>query len=178
MIDKASGAAHDFTTRIGERQVIPGGVGEFKILEYQPHLTFGGQDIGAGLQVELTLTGKPPETILLPLHFPNFDKMRGGALLFTVTGQKQQTFSPTEKAERYYTGLQVTKDPGVPIVYAGFITMLVGFVISFFMSHQMVAVEIVREGAGCRITVSGVSNRNQLGMDRKVERLAARLQQN
>nr|MDJ0803092.1 cytochrome c biogenesis protein ResB [Desulfobacterales bacterium] len=76
------------------------------------------------------------------------------------------------------TGLQVTKDPGVPIVYAGFITMLVGFVISFFMSHQMVAVEIVREGAGCRITVSGVSNRNQLGMDRKVERLAARLQQN
>nr|MDJ0989615.1 cytochrome c biogenesis protein ResB [Desulfobacterales bacterium] len=63
-------------------------------------------------------------------------------------------------------------------VYAGFITMLVGFVISFFMSHQMVAVEIVREGAGCRITVSGVSNRNQLGMDRKVERLAARLQQN
>ncbi len=178
VIDKASGAAHDFTTRIGERQVIPGGVGEFKVLEYQPHLTFGGQDIGAGLQVEVTLAGKAPETILLPLHFPNFDKMRGGALFFTVTGQKQQTFSPAEKAERYYTGLQVTKDPGVPIVYAGFITMLVGFVVSFFMSHQMVAVEITPQGAGSRITVAGVSNRNKLGMDRKVERLAALLQQN
>ncbi len=175
VIDKASGATHDFTTRIGERQVIPGGIGEFKILDYQPHLTFGGQDIGAGLQVEVTLTGKAPETILLPLHFPNFDKMRGGTLFFTVTGQQRRAFSPTEKAERYYTGLQVTKDPGVPIVYAGFITMLVGFVISFFMSHQKVAVEISSQGPGSRITVSGVSNRNKLGMDRKVERLAAQL---
>ncbi len=178
VIDKATGAAHDFTTRIGERQVIPGGVGAFKIMEYQPHLTFGGQDLGAGLQVEVTLTGQSPETILLPLHFPNFDRMRGGALFFTVTGQKRQTFSPAEKAERYYTGLQVTKDPGVPIVYAGFITMLVGFVISFFMSHQMVAVEIAPKGSGSRIAVSGVSNRNRLGMDRKVERLAAQLRQN
>ncbi len=178
VIEKASGAAHDFTTRIGERQLIPGGVGEFKVLEYQPHLTFGGQDIGAGLQVEVTRSGQPPETILLPLHFPNFDKMRGGALFFTVTGQKQQTFSPAGKAERYYTGLQVTRDPGVPIVYAGFITMLVGFVISFFMSHQMVAVEITAKGSGSRIAVSGVSNRNRLGMDRKVERLAAQLRPN
>ncbi len=177
VIVKASGAAHDFTTRIGERQEIPGGLGEFKVQEFQPHLTFGGQDIGAGLQVEVTLAGKAPETILLPLHFPNFDKMRGGALFFTVTGQQRQTFNPAEKAERYYTGLQVTRDPGVPIVYAGFITMLVGFVISFFMSHQMLAVEIAPKGAGSRITVSGVSNRNKLGMDRKVERLAARLQQ-
>ncbi len=178
VVDKASGAAHTFTARIGERQVIPGGGGEFKILEYQPHLSFGGQDIGSGLEVEVKRPDQAPVTILLPLHFPNFDKMRGGALFFTVTGQKQQTFNPTAKAERYYTGLQVTKDPGVPIVYAGFITMLVGFVISFFMSHQMVAVEIAPQGNGSRITVSGVSNRNKLGMDRKVERLAARLQEN
>ena len=176
VIDKASGAAHDFTTRIGERQAIPGGKGEFKVLAFQPHLTFGGQDIGAGLQVEVTLTGKAPETILLPLHFPNFDKMRGGALFFTVTGQKKRDFSPTEKAERYYTGLQVTKDPGVPLVYAGFITMLVGFVISFFMSHQMVAIEITSRGSGSRISVSGASSRNKLGMDRKIERLSAQLQ--
>jgi cytochrome c biogenesis protein len=174
VINKASGAAHTFKIRIGERQQIPGG-GEFTVLEYQPHLKFGGQDIGAGLQVEVKAEGQAPQTILLPLHFPNFDKMRGGAFLFTVTGQKKRDFSPQPTAERYYTGLQVTKDPGVPIVYAGFIAMLVGFVITFFMSHQMIAVEITARGTGSLIAVSGISDRNKLGMDRKVERLAAQI---
>jgi cytochrome c biogenesis protein len=176
VIDKASGAAHTFSARIGERQLIPDGGGEFTVRAYQPQLTFGGQDIGPGLQVEVKRQGQEPQTILLPLHFPSFDKMRGGALFFSVTGQKKKDFSPQPAAERYYTGLQVTRDPGVPIVYAGFIIMLVGFVIAFFMSHQMVAVEITAQGQGSRVTVSGVSNRNKLGMDRKVQRLAAQLQ--
>jgi cytochrome c biogenesis protein len=177
VVVKASGAAHAFKTGIGEPQTIPDGGGEFTVLAYQPHMAFGGQDIGAGLQVEVRLPDQAPQTILLPLHFPNFDKMRGGALFFTVTGQKRREFSPTEKAERYYTGLQVTQDPGVPIVYAGFITMLIGFVISFFMSHQMVAVEITKQGSGSRIAISGVANRNKLGMDRRIERLAEKLRQ-
>ncbi len=176
VIDKVSGVAHTFKTRVGERQVIPDGRGEFTIREYQPNLMFGDQNIGAGLQVEVAIPGQAPQTIMLPLHFPNFDRMRDGALFFTVTGQKQRKFSPTPAAERYYTGLQVTKDPGVPIVYAGFITMLIGFVITFFMSHQMIAVEITAQGTGSQVMLSGISHRNRLGMDRKVARLAEQLQ--
>jgi cytochrome c biogenesis protein len=176
VIDNASGAAYTFTARIGERQALPEGRGEFTIRSYQAHLTFGGQDIGAGIEVELKREGQETQTILLPLHFPSFDKMRGGALFFSITGQKTKDFPPQSAAERYYTGLQVTKDPGVPIVYAGFIIMLIGFVITFFMSHQMIAVEITSQAKGSRVTVSGVSNRNKLGMDRKIARLAVQLQ--
>ena len=175
VIVKATGAAHTFKTRIGERQSVPDGGGEFTVRAYKPHLTFGGQDIGAGLEVELKLPDQAAETILLPLNFPNFDKMRGGAHLFSVAGQKRREFNPTAQAERYYTGLQVTRDPGVPIVYTGFITMLVGFVITFFMSHQMVAIEIIAHGEKSRVAVAGISNRNKLGMDRKIERLAEQL---
>jgi cytochrome c biogenesis protein len=111
----------------------------------------------------------------LPLQFPNFDKMRGGDLLFTVLGQKQRAFKPGEEAERYYTGLQVTRDPGVPIVYAGFVGMITGFLITFFMSHQSVGVELVRRTGGTHVTVVGLADRNKLGMARKTENLAQRL---
>ena len=35
-----------------------------------------------------------------------------------------------------YTGLQVRKDPGVWVVYLGFIVMSIGLYIAFFMSHK------------------------------------------
>ncbi|HAY40073.1 MAG TPA: cytochrome c biogenesis protein ResB, partial [Desulfobacteraceae bacterium] len=45
-------------------------------------------------------------------------------------------FSIAGYNQRYYTGLQVTSDPGVWVVYAGFIMMIIGCFITFFMSHQ------------------------------------------
>jgi hypothetical protein len=53
--------------------------------------------------------------------------------------------------------------------------MLVGFVTTFFMSHQMIAVEITSQGKGSRIAVSGISDRNKPAMDRRVERLAEKM---
>ena len=45
---------------------------------------------------------------------------------------------------RFYTGLQVNRDPGVWVVYSGFILMIIGCYITFFMSHQQICVELVR----------------------------------
>ncbi len=42
--------------------------------------------------------------------------------------------------QAYYTGLQVTKDPGVWYVYAGFILMILGCWVTFFMSHRSVCI--------------------------------------
>ncbi len=38
--------------------------------------------------------------------------------------------------QRYYTGLQVNKDPGVWIVWLGCIMMILGLFVAFFMSHR------------------------------------------
>ena len=152
---------------------LPDGLGKVTITGFQESMQFGGQDLGPGLMVEVLSPEGKIEKILLPLHFPNFDKMRQGALLFTILGQKQRAFKPEEKAERYYTGLQVTQDPGVPVVYTGFVGMILGFIITFFMSHQTVCVALTTTKRGqTQVAVSGIANRNKLGMERKTQHLA------
>ena len=173
--DKATGESFTRKAGIGDQVDLPDTLGQAKIVDFQEDMQFGGQSLGPGLILEVLSKEGQKEQILLPLHFPNFDKMRGGALVFTVLGQKQRSFKPDEKAERYYTGLQVTQDPGVPIVYTGFMGMIIGFIITFFMSHQTVCVELTTRGGQTRVSVAGIADRNKLGMERKTEQLTGRL---
>ena len=70
----------------------------------------------------------------------------------------------------------MTRDPGVGLVYAGFIIMIAGFFITFFMSHQRVCVALISEKDQVRVEVSGMANKNQLGMQRKTEKLSREIQ--
>ena len=70
-----------------------------------------------------------------------------------------------------YTGLQVTKDPGVWVVYTGFIMLCVGPLIAFFGSHKKVWVRIQDRKGETVITVAGSANRNRLGFERDFNKL-------
>ena len=172
---KATGDSFTRKAAIGDQIELPEGSGVLKIAGFQEAIQFGGQSLGPGLILERIGADGKSQQILLPLQFPNFDKMRGGQFFISILGQKQRAFSPVEKAERYYTGLQVTKDPGVPVVYTGFIGMIIGFIITFFMSHQTVAVELSKHGRGTRVAVAGTADRNKMGMENKTTQLAERL---
>ena len=77
---------------------------------------------------------------------------------------------------RYYTGLQVSKDPGVWVVYVGFILMIIGIYITFFMSHQQLCVEVTAKGPKSQVMVAGTSNKNKMGMQKRVTQLAHQLE--
>jgi cytochrome c biogenesis protein len=171
-----SGQAHTLSGAVGDRLNLPDGRGEILLREYVPHLNFGGQDLGPGLNLTLTQPGKEAQEIVLAMRFPNFDKMRGGEFLLAVEGAAPQRFRPgQDSGQRFYTGLQVTRDPGVPVVYAGFACMILGLLVTFFMSHQMVCVEVRVLGAACRVAVAGIANKNRLGMQQKIAQIADRL---
>jgi cytochrome c biogenesis protein len=65
----------------------------------------------------------------------------------------------------YYTGLQVTKDPGVWFVYVGCAMMLIGLCVAFFLSHKKVWIYISTEGSRSRLRVNGTSNKNMIGFE-------------
>ncbi|MDX1708875.1 MAG: cytochrome c biogenesis protein ResB, partial [Desulfobacterales bacterium] len=112
--------------------------------------------------------------VVLPLQFPSFDKMgsvfnknRKDDIVISASGVKAK---PAE--QRYFTGLQVSRDPGVWVVYTGFILIIIGCFVTFFMSHRQICVDIIEDGDICRIMVSGTANKNKLGNERKLKMIA------
>ncbi len=172
----ASGMVYKRRAEIGTPVNIPEGHGTFTATAFNPAAEFRGQNIGAALIGMLSpLQGEPVE-VLLPLHFPNFDKMRRGVVVISVADQKKEAFSPMKKANvRYYSGLEVNRDPGVWVVYSGFIIMIVGCFITFFMSHQQICIAVMRKGKKSDVRVMGMANKNKIGMQRQVEKIAEHL---
>ena len=176
VVGKASGNAYKIKTVIGKPVVLPEDLGKFVIVDYRNSVEFGGQNIGQAYLGILTPKDKGPVNIILPLHFPNFDKMRRGAVVISVAEQEIKTFNPGEKSDqRYYTGLQITKDPGVWVVYTGFIGMIIGIFITFFMSHQRVCIDIVKRGKQSQVTVTGTANKNKLAMQNRIKKISEKL---
>ncbi len=169
----ASGMVYKRTAEIGKPLEIPEGMGKFVVLDFKESALFMGQNIGAALIGILTPEGGEPAEVTLPIEFPNFDKMRRGDVVISVVHQhEKQPHEKNPEKKRYYTGLQVVKDPGVWVVYSGFIVMIAGIIITFFMSHQRLCVDVSRKGKKSRIMVAGTANKNKLGMGIKVEKIA------
>lgn len=71
----------------------------------------------------------------------------------------------------YATILDVNHDPGVPLVWAGFILMFVGLWMTFFMSHRKVWIKV----APGRISIGGLANRNQQAFEREFDEIVRNL---
>jgi len=159
---KETGMTYLEKMQAGQSFEIPENLGTLKLEGLNNTATFKGHSIGAAFVATLTRKDAQPVQIVLPLRFPSFDRMRKGDVFIAVV----------EQEEKYYTGLQVTRDPGVWVVYTGFMMMLAGCFITFFMSHQQIMVEVVSAGGKTVVSVSGTANKNKLGMDDKVEKIA------
>ncbi|NLD37416.1 MAG: cytochrome c biogenesis protein ResB [Desulfatiglans sp.] len=85
------------------------------------------------------------------------------------------TFSLDGVESAYYTGLQVNKDPGVPLIYAGFFAIVLGLIMTFFTSHRRVWIRIDEESNITTISIAGYANKNPVGMGRELDRITRQL---
>jgi cytochrome c biogenesis protein len=160
-----TGISYTQKASIHQPIIMPEKLGTFVLQEYRSSAEFKGRSIGETYVGVLTPFEGEPIEVLLPLRFPSFDKMRGGAEVIAVV----------ERVPRYYTGLQVNKDPGVWVVYTGFVLMIIGCFITFFMSHQQVCIELVETGRDTEVILAGTANKNRTAMQARVVKMTARL---
>jgi len=163
IVSRETGKEYRRQAAIGERIELPEDLGVFVLTQFQGAMDYRGRDIGPVFVGHLLPKDGAAESVLLPVNIPELDRERNGAVTISIAGT------------RYYTGLQVTRDPGVWVVYLGFIMLIVGCFVTFFTSHQRLFVEAVRMGGTCRVTVAGIANKNKYGMQQEVKRIAEQL---
>ena len=74
-----------------------------------------------------------------------------------------QTSYARDALGKYYSGFQLVRDPGVPVVWAGFILLMAGLFLSFFFHHRQIWIT-VEDG---RIFIGGTSNKDIQGFMRE-----------
>ncbi|OGP96026.1 MAG: hypothetical protein A2157_01410 [Deltaproteobacteria bacterium RBG_16_47_11] len=139
---------------------IPNTPASLRVLKYSHEV----HNFGEGVQVVLFKPNQEPRAFWLLKGFPKFDEQRNDEFVLSIE----------EVIEREYTGLQVTKDPGVWIVWAGCSLMIIGLIVSFFFSHQRVWVRIPRTPTG-EIVVAGSTNKNRVGFEKTFGNLVDRV---
>lgn len=151
---------------IGSAVELPGNQGTFMLEKIDPHFKFMGATLGPAFVGRYTNQNGEEIKINLPVKHAKFDKMRKGNLAFIVK----------EVGQKYYTGLQVTKDPGVIYVYIGFVLMIIGCWITFFMAHHSYFIEVESvSDKESRVLLSATTNRNNQAMKFNIQRMLTKL---
>jgi cytochrome c biogenesis protein len=135
---------------------IPNSPAFLRVLKYSHQV----HNFGEGVQVALFKPNQEPRAFWLLKGFPQFDEQRNDEFILNIE----------EVIEREYTGLQVTKDPGVWVVWVGCSLMIIGFIVSFFFSHQRVWIRIPKGPQG-EIVLAGSTNKNRVGFEKRFEDL-------
>ncbi|BDV41744.1 cytochrome c biogenesis protein ResB [Geotalea uraniireducens] len=145
----------------GERKPLPDG-STLQVLEATQDVSqFIPQFSGPAARIEVTPKAGEPKAFIVFQNYPNFDEQRGGKLVFNYLGSD----------EKMFTGLQVAKDPGVWVVWAGCFLMVAGCCMAFFMSHKRLWVR-VRNG---HVTMGGTASKNPAGFQILFDELVDKL---
>jgi cytochrome c biogenesis protein len=80
--------------------------------------------------------------------------------------------------EKYFTGLQVSRDPGTPVVAAAALLLICGLMMVLFSYSRQIWIRIDQKKEGVRICIAGRSYRNKTGLEREFQYLIAELKDN
>ena len=174
--DKNSGKEYTVSVKVGEEAKIDDTGYEVKLVAFYPDfvLTESGQPTtrsdelrNPAALLEVSKDGKPLYRTWVFAFFPNVHSKKDAPFDFRFLG-----FKPT-----FYTVFQVSRDPGVWIVWLGCIMMVLSIFITFFMSHRRVFVWIEDKGNFREVVVGFTTNRNREAFKKKAEEICNKLKE-
>jgi cytochrome c biogenesis protein len=140
----------------GDTVPIPNSNVQIRVLKYA-HEVHNSMD---GVQVAMFKPNERPRAFWILKGASESDQQSGGDFFLTLEGV----------FEKEYTGLQATKDPGVWVVWIGCGLMVLGFIVSFFFSHQKIWVRIPK-GSGEEVLFAGSASKNRMNYEQKFQGL-------
>ena len=102
----------------------------------------------------------PAVNVMLSDVFPQRSGMEAFTGLGWMTVNKTAAFKEFKVTlERVvsYTGLQVSRNPGLPVIYLGFTLMVLGVFMSFYVAHKIIRVSIAPAKSGVAVTVGATT---------------------
>lgn len=120
------------------------------------------QGLGPALQINISDFQGSADNFLVLIDHPEFP-----------SGEKAKKFRVRVKdwTPIYYSGLQVTKDPGVEIVWLGCSLMILGFYLTFFNAHRRLWMKLYEARNGFSLEIVAFSNRNRQNLERELKDL-------
>jgi cytochrome c biogenesis protein len=163
--DSETGKTQTVTVPFREMVPIPDSQDQIQVVQYQQDL----QGFGPALGIMITKPGKEPSGSWILAKMPEFHGNRVENYNIRVTSA-----DPV-----YFTGLQVKKDPGIWIVYIGFLAMLVASGLAYYTSHRKLYFWASATGStaqkGTRVIVAGRTSKSSLAFEQELSDLSDQL---
>jgi cytochrome c biogenesis protein len=136
---------------------VPGRNLTLTIVEYAPDFL----DLGPAVHLVVDEGGKQYDLWTF-VNYPDFDAERGGDYVFVLK----------EYHEVPYSGITAVREPGLVLVFSGFILICVGFLFPLSRSMGAFMIRIAGRAEKTRVTVSGAPGRLAGGFKERFEHRA------
>jgi cytochrome c biogenesis protein len=98
-------------------------------------------------------------------HYPELFDIKGSKYAFELVGYQPKKF----------TGLQITKDPGVIIVWIGSTMIVVGITLSSFIYHRRLWAKVIPNQGGVSVHLGGTTHKSQIDFNKEFRKLTERM---
>lgn len=116
----------------------------------------------------------PAANIMVNDRFPEYKGLDGWSKLGWLAlskSAKYKGYTITMEDAMSYSGLQVSKNPGLPVIYAGFLLLLGGVFLSFYINRMVVRIRISPASQGSKVLLGAVCRLDAGAFDRDFARL-------
>lgn len=168
--------SHEIKITAGEKIIIPETETSVRIVRAEDNL----MGFGPGVKIKVESDNREDEFWV----FKNIEQLKAenpGILekvpLFNPDRFKPYRFSLQQIGTKHYTGLQVSRDPGVPVIFAGFIVIIIGCVLIYLLPYRKIGIGLDSEGNGVRVGVVCKMEKFKFGQKRETDKIVNLIEQ-